>query len=162
MIGDRWKLESILFFDTIMNLFYRNLTVLFQCLHSLTRALPPSCSVKLLRSGTKGVLTEQLALALEKEMLTLKNSLFLKETKAENCLTWGNESGKKIDNAPLDSLLDTEEGVQQFRKKLQNEREESVQSMNQTMNGALYQKIALKIAEAQLSSDMIVWRLAKS
>lgn len=95
-------------------------------------------------------------------MLTLKNSLFLKETKPETSLTWGNESSKKINNAPLTSLLDTEEGVQQFRKKLQNEREESVRSMNQTMNGALYQKTALKIAEAQLSSDMIVWRLAKS
>lgn len=95
-------------------------------------------------------------------MLTLKNSLFLKESKAENSLTWETESGKKINNAPLASLLDTEEGVQQFRKKLQHEREESVRSMNQTMNGALYQKIALKIAEAQLSSDMIVWRLAKS
>uniref|UniRef100_A0A803W126 Uncharacterized protein n=1 Tax=Ficedula albicollis TaxID=59894 RepID=A0A803W126_FICAL len=47
-------------------------------------------------------------------------------------------------------------------KKLQNEQEESVRSMNQTMNGALYQKIALKIAEAQLSSDMIVCRLANS
>lgn len=95
-------------------------------------------------------------------MVTLKNSLFLKETKAENSLTWRNESGKKIDSASLASLLDTEEGVQQFRKKLQNEREESVRSMNQTMDGALYQKLALKIAEAQLSSDMIVWRLAKS
>ncbi|NWH96414.1 FANCB protein, partial [Aegithalos caudatus] len=147
-------------FEGILTIFCRNLTVLFQCLHSLARALPPSCSVKLLRSGSKGVLTEQLALALEKEMHALKNSLFLKETKAENSLTWGSESGKKINNAPLAFLLDTEEGVQQFRKKLQNEREESERSMNQTMNGALYQKIALKIAEAQLSSDMIVWRLA--
>ncbi|NXR44092.1 FANCB protein, partial [Hippolais icterina] len=153
-----WALKNP--FEGVLTVFCRNLTVLFQCLHSLTRVLPPSCSVKLLRSGSKGVLTEHLALALEKEMLTLKKSLFLKETKAENSLTWGNESGKKINNAPLDSLLDTEEGVQQFRKKLQNEREESVRSMNQTMNGALYQKIALKIAEAQLSSDMIVWRLA--
>ncbi|NWX59353.1 FANCB protein, partial [Promerops cafer] len=153
-----WALKNP--FEGVLTVFCRNLTVLFQCLHSLIRVLPPSCCVKLLRSGSKGVLTEQLALALEKEMLTLKNSLFLKETKAENSLTWGNESGKKINNAPLASLLDTEEGVRQFRKKLQNEREESVQSMNQTMNGALYQKIALKIAEAQLSSDMIVWRLA--
>ncbi|NXH52675.1 FANCB protein, partial [Rhabdornis inornatus] len=153
-----WALKNP--FEGILTIFCRNLTVLFQCLHSLTRILPPSCSVKLLRSGSKGVFTEQLALALEKEMLTLKNSLFLREAKAENSLTWGNESGKKINNAPLASLLDTEEGVQQFRKKFQNEREESVRSMNQTMNGALYQKIALKIAEAQLSSDMIVWRLA--
>ncbi|NXI02002.1 FANCB protein, partial [Pachycephala philippinensis] len=153
-----WTLKNP--FEGVLTVFCRNLTVLFQCLHSLTRVLPPSCSVKLLRSGSKAVLTEQLALALEKEMLTFKNSLFLKETKAENSLTWGNESGKKINNAPLASLLDTEEGVQQFRKKLQHEREESVRSMNQTMNGALYQKTALTIAEVQLSSDMIVWRLS--
>ncbi|KAM4906142.1 Fanconi anemia group B protein [Sylvia borin] len=155
-----WALKNP--FEGVLTIFCRNLTVLFQCLHSLTRILPPSCHVKLLRSGSKGVLTEQLALALEKEMLTLKNSLFLKETKAENSLAWGNESGKTISNAPLASLLDTEEGVQQFRKKFQDEREDSVRSMNQTMNGALYQKMALKMAEAQLSSDMIVWRLAKS
>ncbi|NXQ54775.1 FANCB protein, partial [Anthoscopus minutus] len=153
-----WALKNP--FEGVLTIFCRNLTVLFQCLHSLTRVLPPSCGVKLLRSGSKGVLTEQLALALEKEMLTLKNSLFLKENNAGNSLTWGNESGKEINNAPLASLLDTEEGVQHFRKVLQNEREESVRSMNQTMNGALYQQIALKIAEAQLTSDIIVWRLA--
>ncbi|NXC11217.1 FANCB protein, partial [Orthonyx spaldingii] len=153
-----WTLKNP--FEGVLTIFCRNLTVLFQCLHSLTGVLPPSCDVKLLRCGSRGGLTEQLALALEKEILTLKKSLFLKETKAESTLTWGTESGKKINNAPLASLLATEEGVQQFRKKLQNEREESVRSMNQTMNGALYQKIALKIAEAQLSSDMIVWRLS--
>ncbi|NXG24786.1 FANCB protein, partial [Grallaria varia] len=153
-----WSLKNP--FEGVLTIFCRNLTVLFQCLHSLTRVLPPSCDVKLLRSGRKSVLTEELALALEKEMLTSKTSFFSKESKAENSLTWGNEAGKKICNAPLVSLLDTVEGVQQFRKKFQNEREQSVLSMNQTMNGALYQKIALKIAEAQLSSDMIVWRLS--
>ncbi|NWU05428.1 FANCB protein, partial [Cephalopterus ornatus] len=153
-----WSLKNP--FEGVLTIFCRNLTVLFQCLHSLTRVLPPNCSVKLLRSGRKSVLTEQLALALEKEILTSKNSFFSKKSKAENSLTWGNEAGKKIDNGPLASLLDTEEGVQQFRKKLQNEREESVLSMNQTVNGALYQKITLKIADAQLSSDMIVWRLS--
>ncbi|XP_075378200.1 Fanconi anemia group B protein [Mycteria americana] len=155
-----WTLKNP--FEGVLTLFCRNLTVLFQCLHSLTRVLPPSCDVKLLRSRSKGVLTEQLALALEKEILTLRSSFSSKESKAENSLTWGNEPGKKTSDAPVASLLDSEEGVQQFRKKLQNEREESVLSMNQTMNGALYQEIALKIAEAQLSSDMIVWRLSKS
>ncbi|NXL64109.1 FANCB protein, partial [Chordeiles acutipennis] len=153
-----WSLKNP--FEGVLTLFCRNLTVLFQCLHSLTRVLPPSCNIKLLRSGTEGVLTEQLALALEKEMLTSRNSFFSKENKAENSVTWGNELGKKISDASVVSLLDSEEGVQQFRKKLQNEREESMLSMNQTMNGALYQEIALKIAETQLNSDMIVWRLA--
>lgn len=134
---------------------------MFQCLHSLTKVLPPSCDVKLLKSGSKDVLTEQLALALEKEMLTSRTSLSSKESKAENSLRQ-NESGKKISDAPVASLLDSEDKVQQFRMKLQNEREESVLNMNQTMNGTLYQEMALKIAEAQLSSDMIVWRLSKS
>ncbi|NXG68343.1 FANCB protein, partial [Baryphthengus martii] len=152
-----WTLKNP--FEGVLTLFCRNLTVLFQCLHSLTRVLPPSRDVKLLRYGSKGVLTEQLALVLEKEMLTLRTSFFSKESKAENSVTWGNEPGKKISDAPVASLLDSEEGVQQFRKKLQNEREESALSMNQTMNGALYRETALKIAEAQLSSDLIVWRL---
>ncbi|NWX40805.1 FANCB protein, partial [Steatornis caripensis] len=153
-----WTLKNP--FEGILTLFCRNQTVLFQCLHSLTRVLPPSCDVKLLRSGSKGVLTEQLALALEKEMLTSRSSFFSKESEAEDSLLWRNEPSKKISDAPVASLLDSEEGVQQFRKKLQNERQESVLSMNQTMNGALYREIALKIAEAQLSSDMIVWRLS--
>ncbi|XP_037233264.1 Fanconi anemia group B protein isoform X1 [Falco rusticolus] len=148
--------------EGVLTLFCRNLTVLFQCLHSLTRVLPPNCDVKLLRSGSKSVLTEQLALALEREMLTLRSSFFSKESKVENNLTWGTEPGKKISDASAASLLDSEEGVQQFRKKFQNEREESVLSMNQTLNGALYQEVALKIVEAQLSSDTIVWRLSKS
>ncbi|XP_030332301.1 Fanconi anemia group B protein [Strigops habroptila] len=156
----KWTLKNP--FEGLLTLFCRNLTVLFQCLYSLIRVLPPSCDVKLLRCGSKGVLTEQLALALEKEMLTSRNSFFSKESKAENSLTWGNEPGKTISGAPVASLLDSEEGVQQFRKKLQGERKESVLSMNQAMNGALYQEISLKIAAAQLNSDLIAWRLSKS
>ncbi|NXJ81403.1 FANCB protein, partial [Trogon melanurus] len=153
-----WTLKNPL--EGVLTLYCRSLTVLFQCLHSLSRVLPPSCDVKLLRSGSRGALTERLALALEKEMLTLRSLFFLKDRKAETSLTCGNEPGQKISDAPSASILDSEGGVQQFRKKLQNEREESVRSMNQTMNGALYQEIALKLAEAQLSSDMIVWRLS--
>ncbi|XP_014815685.1 PREDICTED: Fanconi anemia group B protein [Calidris pugnax] len=156
----KWNLKNP--FEGVLTLFCRNLTVLFQCLHSLTRVLPPSCDVKLLRSGSKGVLTEQLALALEKEMLTSRSLFFSKESKAENSSTWGNDPDKKISDAPVASLLDSEKGIQQFRKKFQSEREESVLSMNQTMNGGIYQEMSLKIAEAQLSSDTIVWRLSKS
>nr|XP_009681925.1 PREDICTED: Fanconi anemia group B protein [Struthio camelus australis] len=155
-----WTLKTP--FEGILTLFCRNLTVLFQCLHSLTRVLPPSSDIKLLRSGSKDTLTDQLALALEKEVLISRNSFSSKENKAENSLTWGNEPGKKISDAPVASFLDSAEGVQQFRKKLQNDREGCVLSMNQTMNGALYQETTLKIAKAQLHSDMIVWRLSKS
>ncbi|XP_051482200.1 Fanconi anemia group B protein [Apus apus] len=155
-----WTLKNP--FEGVLTLFCRNLTVLFQCLHSLTRVLPASCDVKLLRSGSKSVLNEQLALALEKEMLTLRRFFLTKESKAENSLTRVNELSKKITDVPVVPLLDTEEGVQQFRKNLQSEREECERSMNQTVAGALYREAALKIAEAQLNSDTIVWRLSKS
>ncbi|NXJ62351.1 FANCB protein, partial [Rostratula benghalensis] len=153
-----WNLKNP--FEGVLTVFCRNQTVLFQCLHSLTRILPPNCDVKFLRSGSKGVLTEQLALALEKEMLTSRSLFFSKESKAETSLAWGNEPGKKISDASMTPLLDSEEGVRQFRKKLQSEREESVLSMNQTMNGGIYREMVVKIAEAQLSSDTIVWRLS--
>ncbi|OXB65497.1 hypothetical protein ASZ78_008528 [Callipepla squamata] len=135
---------------------------LTRCLHSLTRALPPSCDVKLLKCGSKSVLTEQLALALEKEMFTSRSFLSSKQSKAENNLSRWNELGKKISDPPVASLLNSEDGVQQFRKKLQNEREECMLSMNEMVDGSLYQEMALKVAEAQLSSDLIVWRLSKS
>uniref|UniRef100_A0A8B9IRD7 FA complementation group B n=1 Tax=Amazona collaria TaxID=241587 RepID=A0A8B9IRD7_9PSIT len=155
----KWTLKNP--FEGFLMLFCRNLTVLFQCIYSLIRVLPPSCDLKLLKCGSKGILTEQLALALEKEMLTSRNSFFSRESKAENSLIWGNEPGKTITDVPVASLLDSEEGVQQFRKKLQNEGEESMLSMDQTMNGDLYQETSLKIAAAQCSSDMIAWRLSK-
>ncbi|NXL91762.1 FANCB protein, partial [Alectura lathami] len=116
-----WTLKSP--FEGVLKLFCRSLTILFQCLHSLTRVLPPSCHIKLLKSGSKGVLTEQLALALEKEMLALRSSFSSKESQAENNLTTWNELGMKSSDAPMASLLDSDEGVQQFRKKLQKERE---------------------------------------
>ncbi|NWJ00205.1 FANCB protein, partial [Crypturellus undulatus] len=146
-------------FEGVLTLFCRNVTVLFQCLHSLTRVLPPSSDIKLLRSGSKDRLTDQLALALENEVLISRKSFSSKENEVEKSGTWGKRTTKKISDAPVASFLDSKEGVQQFRKKLQHEREENMLSMNQAVNGALYQKMALKMAEAQLHSDMIVWKL---
>ncbi|KAM8820340.1 LOW QUALITY PROTEIN: Fanconi anemia group B protein [Eudromia elegans] len=148
-------------FEGVLTLFCRNGTVLFQCLHSLARVLPPSSDIKLLRSGSKDRLTDQLARALENEVLISRNSFSSKENEVEKSGT-GKRTSKKISDAPVASFLDSKEEVQQFRKKLHHEREESVLCMNQTVNGALYQKITLKMAEAQLHSDMIVWRLSRS
>ncbi|NWY04529.1 FANCB protein, partial [Nothoprocta ornata] len=147
-------------FEGVLTLYCRNGTVLFQCLHSLTRALPPSSDIKLLKAGSKDRLADQLALALENEVLISRNSFSSKENEVRKSGTWGKKTSKKISDAPVSPFLDSKEGVEQFRKKLQHEREESVLSMNQAVNGALYQKIALEMAEAQLHTDMIVWRLS--
>ncbi|KFV65464.1 Fanconi anemia group B protein, partial [Dryobates pubescens] len=153
-----WTLRNPL--EGVLTLFCRNLTVLFQCLHSLRRALPAGCDVKLLRSSSKDALTEQLALALEKEMLTSRSSLFSKESKAESTSAWGDVPAKDMSAAAVAALLESEEGVEQFRKKLQSEQDQSKLSMAQTMAAALYQEMTWKRAAAQLSSDMAVWRLS--
>ncbi|CAM2096714.1 unnamed protein product [Caretta caretta] len=116
-------------FEGTLTLFCRNQTVLFQCLHSLIGVLPPTCKVKPLRLESKDILTDQFARALEKEMVTLRSS------------------------------FSSAEAVRQFREKLQNEQKQRALGMNRTVSGALYRQITSKIAEAQLCSDMIAWRL---
>ncbi|NXX46296.1 FANCB protein, partial [Tricholaema leucomelas] len=163
-----WTLKNPL--EGILTLFCRNLTVLFQCLHSLRRILPASCEIKLLRSASRQALAEQLALALEKEMLTSRSSFFStltsgssffsKESKADSTFTWGSTHDRKVSSAAVASLLESEGGVEQFRKKVQSEQDKGVLSMAQTMTAALYQEVTWKITESQLSSDMIVWRLS--
>lgn len=91
--------------------------------------------------------------------LTSGSSFFSKESKADSTFTWGSTPNRKVSSAAVASLLEREGGVEQFRK---SEQDEGVLSMAQTMTAALYQEVTWKIAEAQLSSDMIVWRLSKS
>ncbi|XP_043360046.1 Fanconi anemia group B protein isoform X2 [Dermochelys coriacea] len=152
-----WNLKTP--FEGTLTLFCRNQTVLFQCLHSLTGILPPTCKLKLLRLESKDILTDQFARALEKEMVTLRSSFSSAVSEVENNLTLSCEAGKKISRVTVSSLSDKKEAVQQFREKLQNEQKQSALGMNRTVSGALYRQITLKIAEAQLCSDMIAWRL---
>ncbi|EMP25701.1 Fanconi anemia group B protein [Chelonia mydas] len=136
-----------------------NQTVLFQCLHSLIGVLPPTCKVKLLRLESKDILTDQFARALEKEMVTLRSSFSSAVSEVENSLTLSCEAGKEMSRVTVSSLSDKKEAVRQFREKLQNEQKQSALGMNRTVGGALYRQITSKIAEAQLCSDMIAWRL---
>ncbi|XP_032651822.1 Fanconi anemia group B protein [Chelonoidis abingdonii] len=152
-----WNLKTP--FEGTLTLFCRNQTVLFQCLHSLLGVLPPTCKVKPLRLESKDILTDQFALALEKEMDTLRSSFSSAVSEVENNFTLSCEAGKKMSRVTGSSLSDKKEAVQQFRDELRNEQKQSALGMNQTVSGALYRQITLKIAEAQLCSDTIAWRL---
>ncbi|XP_037756648.1 Fanconi anemia group B protein isoform X2 [Chelonia mydas] len=152
-----WNLKTP--FEGTLTLFCRNQTVLFQCLHSLIGVLPPTCKVKLLRLESKDILTDQFARALEKEMVTLRSSFSSAVSEVENNLTLSCEAGKEMSRVTVSSLSDKKEAVRQFREKLQNEQKQSALGMNRTVGGALYRQITSKIAEAQLCSDMIAWRL---
>ncbi|TFK10289.1 protein FAM13B [Platysternon megacephalum] len=152
-----WNLKTP--FEGTLTLFCRNQTVLFQCLHSLLGVLPPTCKVKPLRLESKDILTDQFALALEKEMVTLWSSFSSAVSEVENNLTLSCEAGKKMSRVTVSSLSDKKEAVRQFREELQNEQKQSALGMNRTVSGALYRQLTLKIAEAQLCSDTIAWRL---
>ncbi|XP_038613266.1 Fanconi anemia group B protein [Tachyglossus aculeatus] len=140
-------------FEGILEVFCRNQTILFQCLHDLTKVLPPGCVIKQLKFGSRGSLTDHLALGLEKEMVTFR-SLFssaVSETDQKLGLMCEADPQCSSDTVAASSL--PEEVVQQYRDKLQKEKEQSMLGMNLTITGAHYREITWKLAEIQLKSD---------
>ncbi|XP_019380226.1 PREDICTED: Fanconi anemia group B protein [Gavialis gangeticus] len=155
-----WNLKTP--FKGNLTLFCRNKAVLFQCLHSLVNILPPNCKIKYQRLESKDILANQFLLALEKEMVTLRESFSAAESELGDNFISRYESGKMMNNVTVASLLDNKQTVQQFRKELQSDQKQSTMGMNQRVSGNLYRGIALKMAEAQLNSDMIAWKLNNS
>ncbi|XP_029460735.1 Fanconi anemia group B protein isoform X2 [Rhinatrema bivittatum] len=143
-----------------LTLFCRNQTILFQCLHKLIGILPSTCVPRLLSFGSKDSLTENLALSLEKEMLALRSSVTSAVSEIERESTWKHRSEKKMSIATSGSL--SKEEVQQYREELQNEQKQSTLQMNLTVSSALYRRIMWKIAQIQVNSDSVVWRLSNS
>nr|XP_056717771.1 Fanconi anemia group B protein [Euleptes europaea] len=136
-------------FEGTLTVFCRHQATLFQCLHSLFGLLPPACKITPLRFRRKKVLGEQLALALEKEMVFLRLSLSSALHKTENKLPLDDEESKETDNVPT---------VQQFRETFKKEQKQSILGANRTVGGAFYRRIILNVAEAQLNSDTITWQ----
>ncbi|XP_054829978.1 Fanconi anemia group B protein [Eublepharis macularius] len=143
----RWNLETP--FEGTLTVFCRHQTILFQCLHDLFGLLPPACKIKPLRVGRRKVLAEQLALALEKEMIFLWHSLSSDLCKTENNLSLDDDEDKETDSAST---------VQQFREAFKKEQKQSMLGTNQTVGGTSYRRIILNVAEAQLNSDTITWQ----
>lgn len=135
---------------------------MFQCLHSLVNILPPNCKIKYQRLESKDILANQFVLALEKEMVTLRESFSAAESELGDNFISRYEAGKMVNSVAVASLLDNKQPMQQFRKELQCDQKQSTLGMNQTVSGNLYRGIALKMAEAQLNSDMIAWKLNNS
>ncbi|XP_060089978.1 Fanconi anemia group B protein [Heteronotia binoei] len=142
-----WNLETP--FEGTLTVFCRHQTALFQCLHSLFGLLPSACKIKPLRLRSKKVLVEQLALALEKEMVSLQLSLSSALCKTENNLPLDDEESKETDSVPA---------VQQFREAFKKEQKQSVVDTNRTVDGTIYRRLILNVAEAQLNSDPIAWQ----
>ncbi|KAL8190269.1 UNVERIFIED_CONTAM: hypothetical protein K2H54_046837 [Gekko kuhli] len=142
-----WNLETP--FEGTLTVFCRHQTTLFLCLHSLFGLLPSACKIKPLRLRSKKVLAKQLALALEKEMVSLRLSLSSAIHKTENNLPLDDEESKETDSVPA---------VQQFREAFKKEQKQSILGTNRTLGGTSYRRIILDAVEAQLNSDTITWQ----
>nr|XP_028583477.1 Fanconi anemia group B protein isoform X1 [Podarcis muralis]XP_028583478.1 Fanconi anemia group B protein isoform X1 [Podarcis muralis] len=143
----KWNLKTP--FEGTLTVFYRHQTILFQCLHNLTGSLPPACKIKPLRVGSKRVLAEQLALTLEKEMVTLRQASSAALSQPENYLSLIYEESKEASSVSA---------VQQFREQFQREQKQCMLGMNRTVGGALYRRLILNVFESQLDSDTIAWQ----
>nr|XP_033806387.1 Fanconi anemia group B protein isoform X2 [Geotrypetes seraphini] len=144
-----------------LTLFCRNQTILFQCLHKLFDILPSTCVPKLLSLGSKDSLIENVALSLEKELLTFRSVVSSTVNEIGKKSTWMYRSENNMSHITAPSST-TKEEVQQYQKEFQNEQKQSTLGMNRTINGALYRNILWKIAHIQVNSDKIVWRLSNT
>ncbi|XP_074048521.1 Fanconi anemia group B protein [Macrotis lagotis] len=148
-------------FEGILTVYCRNQTTLFQCLHNLTQVLPMNCVIKQLKLGNKEFLTKQLALILEKEIITLKNSFSSAISEVESNLAQRCETVKKNSNSimPKTSSSCSEEAIEQIREELQQEKEQITWGMNLSLSSTIYREMTLKVAEVQLKSDLAAQKL---
>ncbi|XP_027691092.1 Fanconi anemia group B protein isoform X2 [Vombatus ursinus] len=154
-----WKQKTP--FEGILTVYCRNQTALFQCLHNLTQVLPMNCVIKQLKSGSKKFLTNQLALFLEKEIVTLKNFFSSAVSEVESNLTQKCEIIKKSSSSSMlkASSLGAEEATQRIREELQQEKEQIMWGMNLTLSSATYREMTLKVMGVQLKSDLAAQKL---
>ncbi|XP_020936171.1 Fanconi anemia group B protein [Sus scrofa] len=143
-------------FEGILIVYFRNQTVLFQCLHNLSRVLPVNSFFKNLKLGSEDILIDHLTLALEKELVTL-GSLSSASAKVESNLVQSSEaSEEKSSNVAASS--DREERIHLYREELQREKQQTL-GTNLNVSGALYREMTLKLAEVQLKSDLAAQKL---
>ncbi|XP_059558778.1 Fanconi anemia group B protein-like [Myotis daubentonii] len=144
-------------FEGILIIYARNQSILFQCLHNLTRVLPINCFLKNVKSGSEDFLCDHLALTLEKELVIL-GSLSSTLVKVENNLVQSYEASKENSSGVLTVLSDSKENIQPYREELQ--REKQTLEMDLKVSGALYRELTLQLAEVQLKSDLTAQKLS--
>ncbi|KAM7045216.1 Fanconi anemia group B protein isoform 1-T2 [Molossus nigricans] len=127
-----WKQRTP--FEGILIVYSRNRTVLFQCLHNLTRVLPINCFFKNLKSGSEDFLSDHLALNLEKELVII-GSLSSALVKVENNLVQRCEASKEKSSGVLPALSDRKENIHSIREELQREKQTLGTDLKQLMDG---------------------------
>ncbi|KAM5290148.1 Fanconi anemia group B protein isoform 1-T2 [Glossophaga mutica] len=150
-----WKQRTP--FEGILVIYSRNRTALLQCLHNLTRILPINCFLKNLKSGSEDLLSDRLALTLEKELVIL-GSLSSALVEVDDNLVPRCETSKEKSSDVLAALSDRKESIHPYREELQREKQTLGTSLK--VSGALYREMTVKLAQVQLKSDLAAQKLS--
>ncbi|XP_048206287.1 Fanconi anemia group B protein-like [Perognathus longimembris pacificus] len=150
-----WKQKTP--FKGILTIYTRNQTVLFQCLHNLTRLLPINCFFQKLKSGSEDILVDNFALTLENELVTLASFSTLTLHNFESNFVPEHEAIKEKSSTKTTSP-ETEDKIHLFRKEFEREKRKVVE-MDLKMSGAHYREMTLKLAEIQLQSDLVAQKM---
>ncbi|XP_069493168.1 Fanconi anemia group B protein [Ambystoma mexicanum] len=142
--------------DGTLTVYCRNQAMLFQFLHSLIGILPPSCVVKSLMLGSKDGYMNNLAHALEEELLSHKRSLTSVINEVEKEFT----ARSKTENKVTASISNTNDAVQRYREELQSDQMHSRAAVNLTLSAGLYREIAIQMAQVQLNTDRLAQKLS--
>ncbi|XP_012886655.1 PREDICTED: Fanconi anemia group B protein-like [Dipodomys ordii] len=145
-----WKPKTP--FKGILTIYTRNQTVLFQCLHNLTRLLPINCFFQKLKSGSEDLLVDHFALTLENELVTLASFSTVTLHNFESNFVQKCEASKE-NSSTKPTSPETEDKIHLFRKEFEREKKKMAE-MDLKMSGALYREMTLKLTEIQLQSDL--------
>ncbi|KAG9486108.1 hypothetical protein GDO78_008926 [Eleutherodactylus coqui] len=143
--------------EGILTVFYRNNSVLLQCLHSMKSVLPPTCVVNAMRQGDKNSMTMNLAQSMEEELLALRNVASAAASEVEKDLTLNCKAEKLVVST---ADCDRKEQVERYREDLR---------AAQTMLGAhlpvsseMYRHNMLSIAQIQMKTDAFACKVANT
>ncbi|XP_075710545.1 Fanconi anemia group B protein isoform X2 [Rhinoderma darwinii] len=142
-----------------LTVFYRNNSVLLQCLYSLKCVLPPTCVVNVMRQVDMNSMTMNLAQSVEEELFALRNLVSAAASEVEKDLPMNDKAGKKV-TSTTDCISDTKEQVQTYREDLRAEQMQIRLGAHLSVSSEMYRQHGLRIAQIQMKSDAFACKVA--
>ncbi|XP_056415147.1 Fanconi anemia group B protein isoform X2 [Hyla sarda] len=142
-----------------LTVFYRNNSVLLQCLHSLKCVLPPTCVVNVMKQGDRNTLTMNLAQSMEEELCALQNLVSAAASEVKRNLSLNCQAGEKV-TSTADGISGTKDQVQRYREDLRAEQARIRLGEHLSASREIYRHNALNIAQIQMKSDAFACNVA--
>ncbi|XP_071994565.1 Fanconi anemia group B protein isoform X2 [Engystomops pustulosus] len=138
-----------------LTVYYRNDSVLLQCLHSLKSVLPPSCMVSVMGRTDRHSAAVQLAQSLEEEICALRHLVSSAANEVEKDLTLNYKA-----KVTQDCITDATERVQKSREDLKEEQTHIRLGAHLPASSLTYRENILDVAQIQMKSDALACKVA--